>query len=257
MYTRGTHGLAVAPVTSRSTRALMNVAPPGRTGARNRRHAWGCRRRLRTPCIVFAVNLGCGHDYKKRKQIGHHARPRRHRPQRPYAQGRTRAKQDQAQASAPGPNRIRSVGGATTHGRRTRQAGESVPPQTRSGAGGCTPQTTHQAGTLRQDPNTATSCAKGTYGPGQLQGRAGTGQHKPWQQQRAYGWTETPLATPPPTGGYRSTAPWQPQSDFGLLAPCPVCCVSLSHALPAAVVARASCAAGRRLICEGSACIAS
>ena len=38
-------------------------------------------------------------------------------------------------------HRTRSVGGATTHGRRTRQAGESVPTQTRSGAGGCTPQT--------------------------------------------------------------------------------------------------------------------
>ena len=49
----------------------------------------------------------------------------------------------------------------------------------RSGAGGCTPQTTHQAGTLRQDQNSGTSCAKGTNGPRQLQGRAGTGQHKP------------------------------------------------------------------------------
>ena len=47
----------------------------------------------------------------------------RHRQQHPCAQGRTRAKQDQAQASAPGQNRIRSVGGATTHGRRNRQVG--------------------------------------------------------------------------------------------------------------------------------------
>ena len=48
--------------------------------------------------------------------------PSGHRPQRPCTQRRTRAKQDQAQASAPGQTRTRSVGGATTHGRRTRQA---------------------------------------------------------------------------------------------------------------------------------------
>ena len=60
------------------------------------------------------------------------------RPQRPCAQGRTCAKQDQAQASAPGQNRTQFVGGATTHGRRTRQAGKSVPTQKRPGAGGCT-----------------------------------------------------------------------------------------------------------------------
>ena len=118
---------------------------------------------------------------KKKKQIGHHARPRRESATTPLL---TRAKQDQAQAKGPGQNRTRSVGGATTHARRNRQASESVPTQTRSGAGGCTLQTRHQAGPLRQDPNTETSCAKGTYGPGQLQGRAGTGQHGPWQQQR-------------------------------------------------------------------------
>ena len=49
------------------------------------------------------------------------ADPGGHRPQHPCAQGRTRAKQDQAQASAPGQNRTRFVGGATMHGRRTRQ----------------------------------------------------------------------------------------------------------------------------------------
>ena len=53
--------------------------------------------------------------------------PGGHRSQRPCAEGRTRAKQDQVQVSAPGQNQTRSVGGATTHGRRTRQAGESVP----------------------------------------------------------------------------------------------------------------------------------
>ena len=54
---------------------------------------------------------------------GHHG----HSPQRPCAQGRTRAKHDPAQASAPGQNWTRSIGWATTHGRRTRQASESVP----------------------------------------------------------------------------------------------------------------------------------
>ena len=63
-----------------------------------------------------------------------------HRPQRPCAQGRTCAKRDQAQASAPGQNRTQCGGGATTHGRRTRQAGKSMPTQTRPAAGGCTPQ---------------------------------------------------------------------------------------------------------------------
>ena len=51
--------------------------------------------------------------------------PGGHWPQRPCAQGQTRAKQDQAQASAPGQNRTRSAGGATAHGRRV---GSSVLP---------------------------------------------------------------------------------------------------------------------------------
>ena len=52
------------------------------------------------------------------------------------------------------------------HGRRTRQASEGVLTQLRWGAGRCTPQPTHQAGTLRQDPSTETLCSKGTYGQG-------------------------------------------------------------------------------------------
>ena len=94
--------------------------------------------------------------------------PGGHRPQRPCAQGRTYAKQDQPQASAPGQNRTQRVGGATTHGLRTRQAGKSVPTQTHPGNGVCTPQSTPQEGTLQQDPNTSASCAEGTYGRGQL-----------------------------------------------------------------------------------------
>ena len=42
-----------------------------------------------------------------------------------------------------------------------KQEGEGSQMQTRTGAGGCTPQTTCQAGTPRQEPNTATSCAQG------------------------------------------------------------------------------------------------
>ena len=81
--------------------------------------------------------------------------PGGHRPQRPCAQGRTCAEQDQAQARALGQNRTQFGGGATTHGRRTEQAGKSVSTRTRPGAGGCTPQSTPQEGTLQQDPNTA------------------------------------------------------------------------------------------------------
>ena len=137
------------------------------------------------------------------------------------AQGQTLAKQDQAHASAPGQHRTQSVGGATMHGRRTRPASEGVPTQTRSGEGGCTPQTTHPAGMLRQDPNTATSCAKGTYGPGQLQGRAGTGQHQPWQQQREHDWSETSLATPPPRGPNQNTPGRGHPGEGYVLQSCP------------------------------------
>ena len=152
---------------------------------------------------IVEKNLNVIGNVKKRSDIT--PDPGGHRPQRPCAQGRTCAKQDQAQASALGQNRIQLGGGATTHGRRTKQAGKSVPTKTRPGAGGCKPQTTPSEGTLQQDPNTLASCAKGTYGPGQPQGRAGTGQHKPWQQQRGYDWSETTPATPPPRGPTQST----------------------------------------------------
>ena len=114
------------------------------------------------PCLAGGSRsaVSC-HGKKKKKQIGHHARPRRASATAPL---RTCAKQDQPQASAPGQNRTQFVGGTTTHGRRTRQAGKSVPTQTRPGAGGCTPPSTPQEGTLQQDPNTLASCAKGTYG---------------------------------------------------------------------------------------------
>ena len=131
---------------------------------------------LQLAALMHGILTRCNKTIIVKNRSGITPDPGGHRSQCPCAQGRTRAKQDQAQASSPGQNQTRSVGGATTHGRRTRQAGERVPTETRSGAGGCTLQTAHLAGTLRQNPNTATSCAKETYGPGQLQGRAGTGQ---------------------------------------------------------------------------------
>ena len=162
-------------------------------------------RKLRETLHVQPVGVGMLGQPSKKYRPDITPYPGGHRPQHPCAQGRTRAKQDQAQSSASGQNWARAIGGAATHGRMTRQASESVPTQTQWGAGGCTPQTTHQAGTLRQDPSTGTSCAKGTYGPGQLQGRAGTGQDRTWQQQRGYDWSEVPLATPPPCGPYQNT----------------------------------------------------
>ena len=74
---------------------------------------------------ILMVHIHREREEKNRSDIT--PDPGGHRPQRPCAQGRTCAKQDQAQASAPGRNRTQFVGGATTHGRRTRQAGKSVP----------------------------------------------------------------------------------------------------------------------------------
>ena len=77
-------------------------------------------------------------DRKQKKEIENRSDitpdPGGHWPQRPCGQGRTCAKQDQPRASVQGQNRTQFVGGATTHGRRIRQAGQSVPTQTRPGA---------------------------------------------------------------------------------------------------------------------------
>ena len=141
----------------------------------------------------------------KYKKIGHHARPRRASASAPLRTGADMCKTGSGPGKGAG---AKSNTGRrrSNHARTEDQVGrESVPTQTRPGAGGCTPQSTPQEGTLQQDPNTSASCAKGTYSPGQLQGRAGTGQHKPWQQQRGHAWTETPPATPPPRGPTQST----------------------------------------------------
>ena len=55
----------------------------------------------------------------KKKRSDSTPDPGGHRPQRPYAQGRTRAKQDQAQASAPIARKVK----ACQHRHRWRQAG--------------------------------------------------------------------------------------------------------------------------------------
>ena len=75
---------------------------------------------------LFHVELPCSKSGLKKKEKNRSDNtpdPGGHRPQCPCAQGRTCAKQDQAQASALGQNRTQFGGGATTHGRRTKQAG--------------------------------------------------------------------------------------------------------------------------------------
>ena len=123
------------------------------------------------------------------------------------------------QGVAPGREQNWTAGGATTSGQMTKQEGEGPPTQTRTGAGGCTPQTTHQARTPRQEPSIATSCPKGDDSPRGQQGssrngtrravavprgmtaqvgsrsRGGTGQGKPWQPQQRYDRKETPQPT--------------------------------------------------------------
>ena len=149
-----------------------------------------CNPAYEAPGFKSARPLGIIHTKKnKKKQIGRHARPRRALATALLHTGADTCKTGSSAGKRAGaksdPVRRRS-----NHAWMEGQAGMRKRAKTRSGAGGCTPQTAHQAGTLRQDPNTATSCAKGTDGPGQLQGRAGTGQHKPWQQQRGYDWLE-------------------------------------------------------------------
>ena len=119
--------------------------------------------------------------------------PGGHRPQRPCAQGRTRAKQDQAQASAPGQNRTRSVGGATTHGRRTRQASESVPTYI-DAVGGWRVHTADDTPS-RNAATRSKHCNCMYQGDLWPRAAAGTGQHKPWQQQREYKWVVTEACT--------------------------------------------------------------
>ena len=125
----------------------------------------------------------------KRKRSGITPHPGGHRPQRPCAQRRTRAKQEKVQGAAPGQTKNRPAGGATTSGRTTKQEGRGSPTPTRPEAAGRTPQATHRGKMPRQEPDIATSCAscaKGGDIPVQRQGPGGKGQCKPWQPQQ--GW---------------------------------------------------------------------
>ena len=95
----------------------------------------------------WTIDLCSAHVFEKKENKNRSditPDPGGNRPQRPCAQGRTFAKQDQPQASAPGQNRTQCGGGATAHGLRTRRAGKSVPTQTHPGNGVCTPQNQHR-----------------------------------------------------------------------------------------------------------------
>ena len=79
-----------------------------------------------------------------------------HRPQRPCAQGRTGAEQEQARAVAPGLKQNCTAGGATTSGWRTNTKAKAR--NVRRGSrleSMCPPQMIHHAGTPRQEPNTS------------------------------------------------------------------------------------------------------
>ena len=82
--------------------------------------------------------LACWKTKTKRTKKQITPDPDAHRPQRPCAQGQTRAKQEQAQGVAPGQKQNRTAGGATTSGRilqRTKQEGEGSPIRMRRQAG--------------------------------------------------------------------------------------------------------------------------
>ena len=130
------------------------------------------------------------------QQIGHHARPRRASATAPLRTGADMCKTGSGAGSGAEATTEQDRRRSNTSGRRTEQEGEWVPTLTRTRAGGCTPQMTHQAGTPRQVPNTATLCAQGGDGPERQQGRGGTGQDRPWQQQRGRDWKEMPPAAP-------------------------------------------------------------
>lgn len=97
--------------------------------------------------------------------------PGGHRPQLPCAQGRTCAIHEQVQVAALGQVQNRSGGRAAMRGRTTKQEGVGSPTRTQMGEGGCTPQTTPQERTPRQESDIATSCSKGDDSRGWQQGR--------------------------------------------------------------------------------------
>ena len=106
-----------------------------------------------------ALRAGCRLEGGKSSDIT--PDPGGYRPQRPCAQGRTCAEQEEAQEAAPAQTKDQTVGKATTNGRTTKQEGEGWPTPTPTEAAPCTPQPTHQARTPRLVTGTATLCARG------------------------------------------------------------------------------------------------
>ena len=118
-----------------------------------------CTKRQRMDCDsrYFSAPVTTVKHRETNQQIEHHARPRLASATAPLRTGPKRAKQKQARAVAAGQKQCRTAGVATMSGQRTKQESEGSPTLTRMGAGKCTPQITYQAGTPRQEPNTATS----------------------------------------------------------------------------------------------------
>ena len=82
------------------------------------------------PVRFKACNLKHAHIQSmggKTTQIGLHARPRWAAATAPLHTGADTCRTGPGAGNAPGQSQTRSVGGATTHGWRTRQAGESLP----------------------------------------------------------------------------------------------------------------------------------
>ena len=162
------------------------------------------------PCMGARPMHGCARrgtptNKNTKKQVGHHARPRWALATAPLRTGAVTCKTGSCAGQRAGaksdPVRRRSNHAWTEHqaGKRKRANSDAVRGW-RVHTADDTPS--RNAATRSKHCNFT---AKGTYGPGQLQGRAGTGQHKPWQQQREHDWSETSPATPPPRGPTQNT----------------------------------------------------
>ena len=110
-----------------------------------------------------AENVGTCVSEKKARQIkvGHHTRPRRASATAPLRTGVDMCKTGPGSGSSAGEN-------AEPNRRRNNHEwmddlayeGKGLQVRTRKDAAGYTPQTTHQAGMPRQEPDIAASCAK-------------------------------------------------------------------------------------------------
>ena len=118
----------------------------------------------------------------KTRLIGNHARPSRASATAPHRGGHVenRIRRKRSGASSD------TVRGRSNHAWTEDQAGKRKCANI-DAVGGWqvyTADDTLSRNAATRSKHCISSCAKGTYGSGQLQGRAGTGQHKPWQQQR-------------------------------------------------------------------------